>query len=731
MLAHKKTATLKIFLGSMAAMLFGALALFGCGGGGSSTLSSSGFTGVVTPPVVVTTPISAFADAGGGTLTVTTPNALSAGAIVLISGTTNYNGTYTVVSATPTSFVVTAAFVANETTGSWQPGGGVLAGCTSATTGTAGAITLPAMASVPTRVTGVAPLAVFFDATGTTATATAKPFHDLEYRWGFGDAGGSPVSGTTWAHGSKAGASSRNAALGPLSAHVYETPGTYIVTLTVFDGTNTISNSCVQVAVQDPNIVFANTGTVCFSTSGNFAGCPAGATQVTTSNFKTALATYAAPGRRLLFRRTEVFNTGTSGANLTVDGPGVIGAYGTGAAPIVQSTATAPFSTILNISSPLTPGIRDWRLMDLEFDGQSNGALLGITGAGGFDQFTVLRLNVHDTAEAVSLTPDFLNGDNAGAFPGHHIWDQFFLVDSTIQNIVGGSGNVGAYIGASRGGVLGNLGDNTTAAEHVFRFPYLSKGVISNNTLSRAATNGKLVLTVRGAESTNTGQNEYWPALFPSGPSNGQVIISDNKFIGNGSNGLVQIAPTNSLTNIFISQVILERNWYITGSGATSALAIQAANVTVRNEVIDTSAQGINTNAISVIGTGTASPSADQVTVLNNTFYSSATGANYRSISFKTGTTNMAAKNNLAYAPNQTLAAVIEDLSSGAALATNSSNAQLTIDPQLTNIGSFSPANAKPLGGSYAIGAGTVVPVWSDFFGVSESTPRDLGAVAH
>ncbi|MEK7703972.1 MAG: putative metal-binding motif-containing protein, partial [Myxococcota bacterium] len=58
---------------------------------------------------------------------------------------------------------------------------------------------------VTNRASGVAPLSVFFDASGTTSTGTTRPFHDLEYRWDFDDPLGSPVSGTTWATGSGAG----------------------------------------------------------------------------------------------------------------------------------------------------------------------------------------------------------------------------------------------------------------------------------------------------------------------------------------------------------------------------------------------------------------------------------------------------------------------------------------------------------------------------------------------
>jgi chitodextrinase len=167
-----------------------------------------------------------------------------------------------------------------------------------ATTPAPGSIT-PSIA--PTRLSGVAPLAVSFDATGTTASSTSRPFHELEYRWDFGDPGGSPVSGTTWNAGSRPGLSSRNAATGPVAAHVFETPGNYTVVLNVFDGTNAASTS-VNITVQDPNVVYAGTNTICFSTSGNFSGCPAGASTITTSNWLTVRSSLAT-NRRLLLRR--------------------------------------------------------------------------------------------------------------------------------------------------------------------------------------------------------------------------------------------------------------------------------------------------------------------------------------------------------------------------------------------------------------------------------------------
>jgi hypothetical protein len=62
--------------------------------------------------------ITSVADAGSGNITVTTSaqHPLYDGDVVTISGTTSYNGTYSVVSrASNTTFTVTAAFVATET----------------------------------------------------------------------------------------------------------------------------------------------------------------------------------------------------------------------------------------------------------------------------------------------------------------------------------------------------------------------------------------------------------------------------------------------------------------------------------------------------------------------------------------------------------------------------------------------------------------------------------------
>ena len=231
---------------------------------------------------------------------------------------------------------------------------------TTATPSVLGSITLSAEAS---RLSGVAPLAVFFDATCTTSTATTRPFHELEYTWSFGDSG---VSAGSWAQGAALG--SKNAAKGPLAAHVFETHGTYIVTLTVIDGTSSVSNSGVttsfQITVQDPDAVFASK-TRCFHNSlplGPGAGvCPGVESQTSGDASADVKNAISAGFKRMLFKRGDSFAS-SAGIFLGIAGPGTLGAYGAAASAIPVITDSTPTA---NDSVIRVNGASDWRIMDL------------------------------------------------------------------------------------------------------------------------------------------------------------------------------------------------------------------------------------------------------------------------------------------------------------------------------------------------------------------------------
>lgn len=735
---NSKIVKSKTLWGVFFAALFAGVLLTACGGGGGGSPNvapsgGGGGGGGGGPAPGAITGISS----AGGVITVTSANTLAVGDIVAITGTTNFNGAFPVTSANAGSFTFAAPPgppAASEATGSWVFVAGVIAGCTPTTTGTAGAITLPSMAAVPSRFTGVAPLAVFFDATGTTATAApARPFHDLEYRWGFGD----PAGGATWANGSRAGVSSKNSATGPVAAHVFETPGTYVVNLTVLDGTNTVSNSCVQIAVQDPDVVFAGANTICFSTSGNFTDAPAGfctvpgpigtpgATAITTNDFDAAIGAYLAPGKRLLFRAdaAEVYLTSVS-AKLDKNGPWTIGKFGAGAKALVRRDTS---TSILGIGSGTSngAGFGDGRVMDLDLDGQSFATSNAFIGSGDLDQLTVLRVSMHDVHNGVTLS---------ATVPGlTKVWDQLSIVDSSVSNVIGGSGGVGIFGEATRFALLGTTVNDSSLAEHCVRFMWLEKAVLSNNTITTPAPT-KSSLTLRAPDfATGLG-------IIPSGTYSRWVVVSDNKISGgSGVQIPIQIGGDGA-DDSRNRDYIVERNYIPLPIGATPLTGVMVFSsdalgpVTVRNNIIDLSGSSAAGQTGVKVATNGLVPSPIGVMVYNNTVVTSDAATTFRGIWIDTLSTDSIVKNNLVFAPTATTVFSVLDGGTGTIGASgtfgNSSDLQASgtapgfANPALTEAAHFIVTSG------YALNGGTTVPVFSDFFGVSRPTgvAPDIGA---
>jgi len=576
-----------------------------------------------------------------------------------------------------------------------------------------GPITLSLVAS---RLSGVAPLAVFFDATGTTSTspATTRPFHDLEYRWDFGDPAGSPISGTTWSSGSGAGVSSRNLATGPVTAHVFETPGTYTIGLSVFDGMNTASSS-VQVTVANPDAVFAG-NTICIGATSSpvpgVGGCPAGASGLQQASFNAAINSSISAGKmRLLFKRGDTFAS-TSAAGIAVTGPGIIGAFGTpgtGAAPVVNVTGN---NNAVKLSGQDTPTIGDWRIMDLEIDGNSGSATNGIYAEGGIKQVTLLRLNIHHVHVGVRFSPFILDSFNGSGHPGHALWDQLALVDTTIQTLIGGSGGNGSYIGAQRFAFMGNVVDDSTSAEHILRLPNIYKGVFSNNTLSNPASAKHTV--------------KMQAAVFGVSPTSftEQIVFSDNQSSGGaGSAWTVTVGPQDAVENEKVRDVIVERNWFAPHADQQVALMIWAQDVTVRNNLFDLT--GTSDHRGGMVDRRGIEPPPANVAFHNNTFYSNSSG-NFVPITFAQGSGHVA-KNNLGYAPN---ASGTPPMVSGSATTANNT-ANVKASPAFVSGSPSVPADFSLAAGSSAINAGTAAPVFSDFFRLDrpQNGGIDLGAI--
>ena len=503
---------------------------------------------------------------------------------------------------------------------------------------------------VPSRVSGVAPLQVFFDATATTAASTNRPFHELEYRWDFGD-----TASGSWTSTPGMPNLSRNEATGPVASHLFESPGTYTVTLKVRNAAAEVTRS-VEITVSDPDTVFA-ANTLCVGNSQPVAGsggCPAGAAVLASSSFNAAINGNIANRKRILFRRGDTFAASGS-ADVRLNGPGLIGAFGSGASPVVNVTGN---NRVIQLSSGTTPTIKDWRIADLEINGNSNAAAIGVHAEGGIDQVTLLRLNIHHVHFGVQLSPfilDYYGGQ-------HRLWDQFAVVDSTIRTIVGGGGGYGLYVGAQRFTLMGNVLSDSSASEHILRTPNIVKAVISHNDMSNPAP-AKHVVKLQ-AHVFN---------VSPTGFSE-QIVMSDNKFTGGaGADWTVTVGPENAQKDEKVKELIVERNWFAPHSGQGVALMLWARDVTVRNNLFNLTGTGGTGMLVEQRG---IEPPPENVHAYNNTFVSNSLGG-FRAIQFAEGS-GMVAKNNLGYAPLSTSRSMV---SGSAIIENNTSNAGILLSP--------------------------------------------------
>jgi uncharacterized protein affecting Mg2+/Co2+ transport len=543
----------------------------------------------------------------------------------------------------------------------------------------AGAYELPTQIEIDldvNRTSGVGPLAVHFDASGTTATATGNSFHELDFEWDFGDAG----CGQWSLFGTE-----KDEAYGPIAGHVYEDPGTYYATLTVTDENGSYATDTVTIQVQDPDTVFSGTDTICFSTSGTFTGAPSGSLQVTTSDFATVMG-YAASGKRLLLARGETW-TNSSAQMLNVAGEGIIGAFGTGAKPVISSS-----SGVLRLSYR-THLLEDWRIMDLDLNGPGGGTGSALFTDGTADDVLILRVDIEDFKRGIYSAVSILDYWNNNSYPGHTLYDGLSIVECTIDHCEGGGGNNGMYVSGQRMMMLGNSITDCDEVEHTVRVPWMKKGVMSNNYFGISGTDKhqlKLHAPVWDDEDI-LGYNEYTE----------QIVISDNVFQAGTNGWSVTPGPEDTSRDERVRDLIFEGNLFRSGSNMQANLVIWAHDVTVRNNVFDTD-DGNTCVYVSVRG---EEPPSDDVSILNNTFYGT---DSFSAVSITASVTDTTVMNNL-QAPSGTMI-------SGSGTGLVSSNNLSTSSPDFV---SATPSDRDDFAlddESPAIDYGTLVPVFRDVF---------------
>ncbi len=533
------------------------------------------------------------------------------------------------------------------------------------------------------RTSGVAPLAVFFDGTGSSG---GDSIHELDYRWDFGD----PSSGT-WSHSGI----SKNIGDGPWTGHVFDRPGTYTVKVTVTAPNGQSGTRTRTINVTDPDSVFSGNNTICVSSGGSFSGCPSGARQVTTSNFGTG-AGNAGTGKRVLFRRGDSFSGG--GAFINEAGPGIIGAFGTGAAPRINVTNSA----VVTLSGR-TPNTDDWRIMDLDMRGNGSQYSAMVAAEGAADKVLLYRLSGTRYHDGIAFAPSVVN------YHGQpNLSRDLSIVDCDLQNMEGGLGGGGMYLGASRVLIMGNSIDNVEDTEHNIRTPYLGDAVIAHNFLHRPRSQ-KVLLKIHGQDLAR--------ARSVAERDSHNIRIAHNHFKARLNAWSIELGPQNSLVDERVSDVIVEHNFFEAGQSSQSHLNIFGRDVTVRGNVFQLNG-GVSATAVSISQRG-IEPAPRNVRMYNNSCNASDNRQSAYCLLDHAGTPNIFAANNLMYAPNVNQKAVIQ------ANGTLRDNLMASSNPYKNASGS-SATDFELRSGSAAIDAGGSVPwLGTDFAGDDRPAGND------
>ena len=567
----------------------------------------------------------------------------------------------------------------------------------------------------PSRTAGVAPLSVHFSAGLTASTPETQPFHNYEYTWNFGDSN-SGVWGTS--------GMSKNTDKGPVANHVYETPGTYIATLIVKDGSGTVDSETFTITVQDPNVVFSGNKTTCISKTSVFTGCPQGANQVVASNLSN-INSYVDAGERVLLRRGDSWTLNSAISFPSNLGPVHIGAFGACNSPDAQGICANAPSITLTGSDPFIDlsRKRDWRIADISFSGAKTvpGAIYGFRD---FRDDLLLRLKITGLINGI-MWSNWRQSDSD-------------LIDDNaiVSCLVSGSSDMVVYVGSERLSVMGNKiydSDDT----HVLRVFYGYQSVISHNVLygaSVASLNGRHALKLHGPDLPDVG-------TFTQTGSNGMrhftqfAIISNNVF---GSSGPwpVSVGPEDDIHDERLSDIIIEKNKCLADYGSsvkavTVGLMFEGRYITVRNNIIDgTGGDTGGYTGIEVWRRGIEwTPLGNNV--YNNTIYSQGSHSNdVKWIDVHPDADSTIIRNNLVSFPS--VSNIVYSNQAGA--ETTSSNNLITNTPSFVD-----PNNANPLlrnfrltsSSTALIGKGYTVPVFDDFVGGSRSTPYTVGAFTY
>ncbi len=376
------------------------------------------------------------------------------------------------------------------------------------------------------RTSGVAPLAVFFDAT-TSRGLAGDDFVNASFEWDF-DAGDADPTGTD------------ETATGFLAAHVFRRPGSYRIECRATDKQGRTGRAVARVAVSR-----FRGRTFCVAAHGNDRN--PGTIDAPLRTVQYALSNKATANTRILLRRGDTFNFDRLNCSKR-RGPVIVGSYedrrgGDRAAPVLRCTAGSGGAVTLT-------GTQDWRFVGLHLTSAETRRTSAFNAGGGADHLLLMDVQT--------------DGFNIGFYLGHppKTTHGFFVFDSLSRN----PGAYGVFGTADRFAFVSSAVLDQGANGHGIRVAGGNKTLIRNS-LFRSRHTAFTSVTIRGKGD---------------GTANTQAVISGNRF-----DRIAQSGPQNTTYAESISDVLWEHNLCEGGAPAHGSIGIQitARRVAVRDNV--------------------------------------------------------------------------------------------------------------------------------------------------
>ncbi|MFA6526329.1 MAG: PKD domain-containing protein [Candidatus Buchananbacteria bacterium] len=465
---------------------------------------------------------------------------------------------------------------------------------------------------------GLAPFPVFFQ-----GWQSSPRDEIVDYQWNFGDS-------NAYAKGNPNNLSGFN------SAHVFEQPGTYHVTLTVKNKAGQTATASQGITVL-PRSAVATAVTYYVDPAGNdsYTGqCQDIPASGDCGPWKTAdkafanlhAASTAAQynyGDSILFKRGGRYPFNTVWTNQVVPKGLLFGAYGEGAKPEIYYNGST------NTGVMIIVGARSYDLafvdLNFQFKNPTASARSGglITGYGQDRGLLFLRLDAQDMNGqlfgynyVVNATyPDSLEAVTTGVYMFDSSVKLNYYGSSAVDPNFSGLVMVYGYMGNMA--LVGNTFDKSW--NHITYLAHLNKAVIVNNVFSRPAY-GRNALRIDGHLVNGKGTNNVYAAdnyiLGWRDP-----ISDSGAHNGGGKNynyDLITIGPNTGIDQQ-IKDVIFERN-VITNFEAAAIIA-DAENIIVRNNLFITPNDQSRFGGVIALGNRAyESRPSKNITIAGNTF---------------------------------------------------------------------------------------------------------------